>query len=82
MTEGNIFHGALTLDRLYGNRPTNGFNSYGTPVKGLYLCGSGTHPGGGVMGAPGKNCAEFINKYVSWKITQTKYYNIQYHSIS
>jgi hypothetical protein len=34
------------------------------------------------MGAPGKNCAEFINKYVSWKITQSKYYNIQYHSIS
>jgi len=41
MTEGNIFHGALTMDRLYSNRPTNGYNSYSTPIKGLYLCGSG-----------------------------------------
>lgn len=41
----------------------NGFNSYGTPIKGLFLCGSGTHPGGGVYGAPGKNCAEYIMKY-------------------
>ena len=57
MTEGNIFHGSLTLDRLYANRPTNGYHSYGTPIKGLYLCGSGTHPGGGVMGAPGRNAA-------------------------
>ncbi|KAM3128458.1 Pyridine nucleotide-disulfide oxidoreductase domain-containing protein 2 [Paramecium bursaria] len=60
MTEGNIFHGSLTLDRLYANRPTNGYHSYGTPIKGLYLCGSGTHPGGGVMGAPGRNAAQFI----------------------
>jgi phytoene dehydrogenase-like protein len=63
LTEGNIFHGALKLDRLYANRPANGFNSYGTPVKGLFLCGSGTHPGGGVYGAPGKNCAEYIINY-------------------
>lgn len=41
MTEGNIFHGALTMDRLYANRPTDGYNSYSTPIKGLYLCGSG-----------------------------------------
>ncbi|CAD8114308.1 unnamed protein product [Paramecium primaurelia] len=64
MTEGNIFHGALTLDKLYGNRPSNGYNSYGTPINGLFLCGSGTHPGGGVMGAPGRNCALYINNYV------------------
>lgn len=63
MTEGNIFHGALTLDRLYANRPADGYNSYGTPVKNLYLCGSGTHPGGGVMGAPGRNCANYITKF-------------------
>ncbi len=63
MSEGNIFHGALTLDRLYSNRPVNGYNSYTTPVKGLYLCGSGTHPGGGVMGSPGRNCAHFIINY-------------------
>lgn len=43
MTEGNIFHGALTMDRLYSNRPTDGYNSYSTPIKGLYLCGSGIY---------------------------------------
>ena len=60
MTEGNIFHGSLTLDRLYGNRPAEGYNSYATPIKGLYMCGAGTHPGGGVMGSPGRNCANYI----------------------
>ena len=54
---GNIFHGSLNLNQLLYQRPTNMYSNYESPVKGLYLCGSGAHPGGGVMGAPGKNCA-------------------------
>lgn len=58
--QGNIFHGALSLHQLGYLRPAPGFSSYRTPVKGLYLCGAGTHPGGGVMGAPGRNCAKIV----------------------
>jgi phytoene dehydrogenase-like protein len=54
---GDIFHGALALDQLFGARPLLGHADYRTPVEGLYLCGSGAHPGGGVTGAPGHNCA-------------------------
>ena len=54
---GDIFHGALTLDQLYSARPALGHADYRSPVKGLYMCGSGTHPGGGVTGAPGHNAA-------------------------
>ncbi len=54
---GNIFHGAMTLGQLFANRPIPGYGSYRTPVSGLYLCGAGTHPGGGVIGAPGHNAA-------------------------
>lgn len=54
---GDIFHGALTLDQLYAARPLLGHADYRGPVKGLYLCGAGAHPGGGVTGAPGHNCA-------------------------
>jgi len=54
---GDIFHGALSLDQLWSARPLLGYGDYRTPVKGLYLCGSGAHPGGGVTGAPGHNCA-------------------------
>jgi phytoene dehydrogenase-like protein len=50
---GNIFHGEMTLDQLFAFRPALGAGSYRTPLAGLYLCGSGSHPGGGVMGAPG-----------------------------
>ena len=57
---GDIFHGALTLDQLYSARPALGFGDYRSPVKGLYMCGSGTHPGGGVTGAPGHNAAHEI----------------------
>ncbi len=57
LTEGNIFHGELTLDQLLFNRPVPGYAQYRSPVRGLYLCGSSTHPGGGVMGAPGANAA-------------------------
>jgi phytoene dehydrogenase-like protein len=54
---GDIFHGALTLDQLYSARPLLGYADYRTPVRGLYLCASGAHPGGGVTGAPGHNAA-------------------------
>ncbi len=57
---GNIFHGAMTLDRLLFMRPLPGWAQYQTPVSGLYLCGAGTHPGGGVMGACGRNAAREI----------------------
>lgn len=57
LTEGNIFQGELTFDQLLFNRPVPGYAQYRSPVEGLYICGSSTHPGGGVMGAPGRNAA-------------------------
>ncbi|KAJ6990002.1 hypothetical protein NC653_018501 [Populus alba x Populus x berolinensis] len=60
LTGGNIFHGAMGLDSLFLMRPVKGWSSYRTPLQGLYLCGSGTHPGGGVMGAPGRNAAHVV----------------------
>jgi phytoene dehydrogenase-like protein len=57
LTGGNIFHGAMSLDRLLFMRPLPGWSRYRTPIQGLYLCGAGTHPGGGVMGACGRNAA-------------------------
>ena len=54
---GDIFHGALGLDQLWAARPALGYGDYRTPVDGLYLCGSGAHPGGGVTGLPGHNAA-------------------------
>ncbi|XP_077205526.1 pyridine nucleotide-disulfide oxidoreductase domain-containing protein 2 isoform X2 [Paroedura picta] len=54
---GNIFHGAMSLDQLYFARPVPSYSGYRSPVQGLYLCGSGAHPGGGVMGAAGRNAA-------------------------
>ncbi len=57
ITGGNIFHGEMALDQMFVLRPMAGWARYRTPVKGLYLCGSGAHPGGGVMGAPGHNAA-------------------------
>ena len=58
ITGGNIFHGEMSLDQMFVMRPVAGWARYRTPVQGLYLCGSGAHPGGGVMGAPGYNCAK------------------------
>jgi phytoene dehydrogenase-like protein len=58
LTGGNIFHGAMGLDQLFWLRPAAGWSRYRTPVPGLYLCGSGAHPGGGVLGAPGRNAAQ------------------------
>jgi phytoene dehydrogenase-like protein len=60
LTGGNIFHGDLRLDQLFALRPVAGWARYATPISGLYLCGSGTHPGGGVTGAPGHNAAAAI----------------------
>jgi phytoene dehydrogenase-like protein len=57
LTEGNIFHGELSPDQLFFLRPIPGWAQYRTPLRRLYLCGSGTHPGGGVMGAPGRLAA-------------------------
>ena len=57
---GDIFHGALTLAQLFSARPVLGNGNYRPPVPALYLCGSGTHPGGGVTGVPGHNAAREI----------------------
>jgi phytoene dehydrogenase-like protein len=60
LPNGDIFHGALTLDQLFSARPMLGFADYRMPIPGLYLCGSGAHPGGGVTGAPGHNAAQAV----------------------
>ncbi len=60
LTEGNIFQGELTLEQLLFLRPAPGWAQYSTPVKNLYMCGAATHPGGGIMGAPGRNAARRI----------------------
>jgi phytoene dehydrogenase-like protein len=60
ITEGNIFHGELTMDQILFNRPVPGYAQYRGPVGNLYMCGSSTHPGGGVMAAPGANAAREI----------------------
>lgn len=60
ITEGNIFHGDINLGQMFFMRPLPGWANYKTPIGGLYLCGSGTHPGGGVTGAPGHNAAMAI----------------------
>jgi phytoene dehydrogenase-like protein len=62
LTEGNIFHGDLNLEQLFFMRPVPGWSQYRTPVKALYLCGAGAHPGGGVTGAPGYNAAHQVLK--------------------
>jgi len=62
ITGGNIFHGEMSLDQMFAMRPVAGWARYRTPISSLYLCGSGAHPGGGVMGAPGFNCAREMLK--------------------
>jgi phytoene dehydrogenase-like protein len=57
ISQGNIFHGELSLSQLYFLRPAAGYAKYKTPIKGYWQCGSGTHPGGGIMGAPGRLAA-------------------------
>jgi phytoene dehydrogenase-like protein len=60
LTEGNIFQGELSLDQLFFMRPVPGWAKYTTPVRNLWMCGSAAHPGGGIMGAPGRNAARRI----------------------
>jgi phytoene dehydrogenase-like protein len=57
LTGGNIFQGAMPINQLFNLRPVPGWADHRTPIRGLYLCGSATHPGGGVMGACGRNAA-------------------------
>ncbi len=57
LTGGNICHGDMALDQMFAMRPLLGWARYRPPIRNLYLCGSGAHPGGGVMGAPGRNAA-------------------------
>jgi phytoene dehydrogenase-like protein len=57
LSEGNIFQGELSLEQLFFLRPTPGWARFRTPIKNLYMCGSATHPGGGIMGAPGRLAA-------------------------
>src|SRR4029079_9169624 len=64
---GNIFHGALSLDQIFSARPMLGYADYRSPVAGLYHCGSGAHPGGGVTGAPGHNAARAILTDLRWR---------------
>lgn len=70
LTEGNIFHGDLRLEQLFFMRPVPGWARYRTPIHGLYLCGAGTHPGGGVTGAPGRNAAHQVLR--DWKTGRFK----------
>jgi phytoene dehydrogenase-like protein len=62
LSEGNIFQGELNLQQMFFLRPAPAWAQYRTPIRGYYQCGSGTHPGGGVMGAPGRNAAMAILK--------------------
>lgn len=62
LTGGHIFHGEHSLDQLFAFRPILGWAQYRTPIRGLYLCGAGTHPGGGITGAPGANASREIIK--------------------
>ena len=60
ITEGNIFHGDISMEQMFFMRPLPRWSQYATPIEGLFLCGAGTHPGGGVTGAPGYNAAHRI----------------------
>lgn len=62
LTEGHTYHGELTLDQIFFMRPVAGWARYGTPIEGLHLCGAGTHPGGGLTGASGRNAARELLK--------------------
>ncbi|MFN8497296.1 MAG: NAD(P)/FAD-dependent oxidoreductase [Anaerolineae bacterium] len=71
LTGGHIFHGEITPDQSYDLRPLPGFADYSTPLAGLYLCGSGTHPGGGVTGIPGHNAAQVVLADLDFSATPT-----------
>jgi len=65
LTGGHIFHGEHALDQLYAMRPVLGWAQHATPIRGLYLCGAGTHPGGGITGRPGANAAKVVTRDLS-----------------
>jgi phytoene dehydrogenase-like protein len=65
LPEGNGNHGEMTLDQFLHMRPLPGYAQYQAPVEGLYLCGAGTHPGGGVTGLPGCNAAREILRHAN-----------------
>ena len=68
MIDGDIFHGALSLNQLFSARPVLGYADYRLPLPGLYLCGAGAHPGGGITGVPGHNAArEIIRDFKGWR---------------
>lgn len=69
LIDGDIFHGQLGLDQMFSTRPALGSANYRMPLQGLYLCGSGAHPGGGVTGVPGHNAAREILKDLKWQRT-------------
>ena len=60
LPSGHVHHGDMAHDQMFARRPVAGYADYRTPIAGLYLCGAATHPGGGVMGAPGRNAAREI----------------------
>jgi phytoene dehydrogenase-like protein len=72
LSEGNIFQGELSLEQLFFLRPVPGYAQFRTPIKNLYMCGSATHPGGGIMGAPGRLAALEILKDVKTTTPRTK----------
>jgi len=72
LTEGNIFHGDLRLEQLFFMRPVPGWSQYRSPIEGLYLCGAGAHPGGGVTGAPGRNAAHQVLRDLKRKSSNHK----------
>jgi phytoene dehydrogenase-like protein len=65
LTGGHIFHGEPSLDQFYAMRPIAGWAQYRTPIAGLFLCGAGTHPGGGITGGPGQNAAREILRHLT-----------------
>ncbi len=68
---GSISHGDMSPDQMFSLRPIPGYGDYRTPIKGLYLCGAGTHPGGGVMGVAGRNCASVVTKEARSPVANT-----------
>jgi len=70
LTQGNIFQGELSLEQLFFLRPVAGWAYYRTPIDNLYMCGSATHPGGGIMGANGRLASQVILK--NWKLAASR----------
>ena len=76
ITGGNIFHVAMTIEHMFNNRPLPELSDYRTPLKRLYLCSAGTHPGGGVIGAPGHNAAQTVIDDLDGRVRDRRQANI------